>query len=84
MSFELQQEVEAIAKEENGPRGDGEKLKFTCIPVGIKKKLGTEGLMKWWKETLSESFGVVGKFPDNSLYGICLDVLVASKRTIGR
>jgi hypothetical protein len=45
VSVEVQQEVEAIIKELNQSMREGERLHFICIPVGIKEKLGAEGLM---------------------------------------
>ena len=58
VSVEVQQEVEAIVKELNRSMTEGERLHFICIPVGIKEKLGPEGLMVWLKDALSEEFGI--------------------------
>lgn len=45
MSVELQTEVEAIVREVNEGKEEEEKLKFVCISVGIKEKVGAEDLM---------------------------------------
>jgi hypothetical protein len=58
VSVEVQQEVEAFVKERNESKGEGERLHFICIPVGIKEKLGAEGLMVWLKDALSGEFGI--------------------------
>jgi len=58
VTLELQQEVEALIRTENEERGEGEKLKLVVIPVGIKERVGAEGLMKWLKEALEEKFDV--------------------------
>jgi hypothetical protein len=58
VSVEVQQEVEAIVKELNQSMRGGQRLRFICIPVEIKEKLGAEGLMMWLKYVLSEEFGI--------------------------
>lgn len=58
LSVEVQQEVQALAKEENEKAGDEGKLKLVCIPVGVREKHGAEGLLRWFKEAPSERFGV--------------------------
>ena len=50
--------VNAIVKELNESKREGERLHFICIPVGIKEKLGAEGLIVWLREALSEEFGI--------------------------
>ena len=45
MSVELQTEVETIVREVNEVKEEEEKLKFVCISVGIKEKVGAEDLM---------------------------------------
>jgi hypothetical protein len=45
VSVELQTEVETIVREVNEVKEEEEKLKFVCISVGIKEKVGAEDLM---------------------------------------
>jgi hypothetical protein len=58
LSVEVQQEVTAIVADKNEKAGYGPQLKLVCIPIGIREKHGAEGLMKWLKDVLSETYGV--------------------------
>jgi hypothetical protein len=58
VSVDLQQEVIAVVERENAKRAEGETLKLVVIPVGIRERVGAEGLMRWLKEALGEKFGV--------------------------
>ena len=58
LDVEVQKEVRALVKEWNSEKEEREKLKLVCIPVGIREKVGAEGLLKWLKDELAGEFGV--------------------------
>lgn len=67
---DVQAEVEGVVRAWNKGEtmGDGEKgmgeegkgeVKLVCIPVGIREKVGNEGVLEWVKGELGREFGVV-------------------------
>lgn len=55
-SPEQQKEIADIVKEHNASAG--EQLRFLAAPQGTMERVGPEGLMLWWKEALSQEYGV--------------------------
>ena len=58
LNVEVQEEVKKLVEELNSGVEEGKRLKLVCIPVGIREKVGAEGLLKWLKDELAGEFGV--------------------------
>jgi hypothetical protein len=56
LTMEIQQEVEKVVQEHNA--AGRYNLKFLCIPVGIKERVGPAEAPEWLKDTLAKEFGV--------------------------